>query len=394
MRVALYHPWIYLKSGLERTLLEITRLSKHEWTLYTSHFDRDGTYPELNSCKVVEVGQVSVRRAYAPVLQAAATIASLRIDPADYDVLVISCDGLGSLLTVRNRARPVVCLCFTPLRAVYDEAYRARHLARLGWKRPIGLVFEAGWRAIDRLCWRRYDAIVAISEEVKRRIVRGGLASADAVSVIRPGIPRAWITGGDAPDRYFFLPGRIMWTKNIELGIRAFALARPRLPAGYRLVVAGMVDAKSTAYFSTLRGLAEELEVDVEFRVGPTDDEMRFLYRRCRALLFTAFNEDWGLTPIEAMAVGRPVIAVDRGGPREIVRHGVSGFLEPDEPGRFAERMIELANDDALWQRMSAGALADAGRFTWEGFVEELDAVIDRSATPSLATAMPSPSAA
>ena len=117
MRVALYHPWVYLKSGLERTLLEIHRRSRHEMRIYTSHYDRQGTYPELASTGVVELPRVSVRRSYLAVLGAAAQIARTRLDPSEFDALVISCDGLGDLLTLRNHDRPVLALTFTPLRA-------------------------------------------------------------------------------------------------------------------------------------------------------------------------------------------------------------------------------------------------------------------------------------
>lgn len=110
MRVALYHPWVYLKSGLERTLLEIHRRSRHQVTIYTSHYDRDGTYPELARAGVVELPRVSVRRSYGPVIAAAAQIARTRMDPDAFDALVISCDGLGDLLTLRNHDKPVMAL--------------------------------------------------------------------------------------------------------------------------------------------------------------------------------------------------------------------------------------------------------------------------------------------
>ena len=69
MKVALYHPWIYLKSGLERTILEIARRSRHDWIICTSHFDASGTYPQLQEHSVTEVNRVSVQRSYGAVMQ-------------------------------------------------------------------------------------------------------------------------------------------------------------------------------------------------------------------------------------------------------------------------------------------------------------------------------------
>src|SRR5947207_12891754 len=106
MRVALYHPWIYLKSGIERTILEIDRQSHHQWTFYTSHYDAEATYPELKAARIVELKRVPVRRSYGAVLRGAVDIATTRLDPAAFDVLVISCDGLCDLMTLRHTIRP------------------------------------------------------------------------------------------------------------------------------------------------------------------------------------------------------------------------------------------------------------------------------------------------
>src|SRR5574337_1488706 len=238
MRIALYHPWIYVRSGLERTILELCRRSRHRWTVFTSHYDREGTFPELKQVGIVELPRISVRRRYGAVLRAAATIASTRLDLSGQDALGVCCDGLGSLITLRNREVPSVCLCFTPLRAVYDQEYRARHLARLGPVRPLALAFEAGYRAIDRLAWRRYRRVIAISQTVRDRVASGGLYPADRIEIAYAGIAGERIRVCDTLERFFFLPGRITWTKNIELGLRAFQDFRARTGLDFHLVVA------------------------------------------------------------------------------------------------------------------------------------------------------------
>ncbi len=384
MRVALYHPWIYLRSGLERTILEINRRSRHDWTFYTSHYDRDGTYPELRDARIVEVQRISVRRTYLAVLRSALSIAVCRLDPDEFDVLVISCDGIGDLMTLRNTTRPLGCLCFTPLRAAFDDSYRSRLLARVGLMRPLAQALEIAFRLLDRLCWRRYRRVIAISETVRQRIVDGGLRAAHDVAVAYPGIDAGQIYASDTWQPYFLLAGRIMWTKNIELGITAFARARDQLDPGrlgpeWRLVIAGMVDIKSQSYMDELRAFAAQVG-GVEFRVAPSDEEMGALYNGCTAVLFTAFNEDWGLVPLEAMAAGKPVIAVDRGGPRETILHGQTGFLEQDDPDAFARRMLQLAADQTLARRMGLAGTERVRHFTWDTFVEGLDLMVDQLA--------------
>jgi glycosyltransferase involved in cell wall biosynthesis len=381
MRVAIYHPWIYLKSGLERTILEIVRRSRHQWTIYTSHYDREGTYPELQEMEIIEVGRVPVRRDYGAVLVAALCIARTRLDAARHEALVICCEGLGDLLILRNADKPVLCLCFTPLRAAFDDEYRTRLLSRSGVLRPVALALELGFRVVDRFCWRRYSRVIAISDTVRRRISAGGLRSADAIEVLHPGVDPARIRPSDRFEPFFVIAGRIMWTKNIEIGLEAFALAREALGSDFRLVIAGMVDAKSQDYIARLAARARQIG-RVEFLIGPTDEEMHRLYRDCTAVLFTPFNEDWGIVPLEAMAAGKPVIAVDRGGPRESVIHGETGFLEPEEPAAFARRMIEIGKNRDLARRLGRTGAERVRGLTWDAFVSRLDDAIEEMVAP------------
>jgi glycosyltransferase involved in cell wall biosynthesis len=103
-------------------------------------------------------------------------------------------------------------------------------------------------------------------------------------------------------------------------------------------------------------------------------------------MLFTAFNEDWGIVPIEAMAFGKPVICVNRGGPLESVQNGVQGFLEEPEPERFAGCMARLAENPDLAKRMGAAGPARARLFSWDAFVNKIDLALDeiagQTATP------------
>jgi glycosyltransferase involved in cell wall biosynthesis len=181
----------------------------------------------------------------------------------------------------------------------------------------------------------------------------------------------------------FFVPGRIMWTKNLELAIEAFRLFRAAKPDAevWRLRLAGIVDRKSLSYLAKLRALIAG-DPDIELQLHPSDEQMRAGYRACFATLFTAFNEDWGLVIIEAMASGKPTIAVNRGGPREIVRHERDGLLAEPSPVAFADAMCRLAFERGLRDRLAAAATARAGRFRWETFVQELDSAVESDWCP------------
>lgn len=375
VRVAMYYPWIYLKSGIERTIIETKRRSRHEIALFTSHFDPDGTFPELRAMGVTELGQVSVRRTYLEVAKAGLRMLAIRFDPHRHDALVICCDGLGPLLTFRNRDMALMNLCFTPLRAVYDDAYRARLMER-GGSRFLKRQIEAVFRVVDRRAWRHFDSVLCNSRTTSDRVLAGGLRRPEEMLVAYPGVSASAIRAqGDFGD-YFFLPGRIMWTKNIELAVDAYR--RYRTEGGLRrLVIAGMVDRKSTGYFEQLRARAKGVE-GVSFETEVSDTRMRALYDGCYCVLLSAFNEDQGLTPLEGMACGKPSIAINRGGPRESVIDSITGFLTEPEVDAFADAMLRLDRDPGMAATMGRAGLDRVQEFTWERFVEVFDSEIDR----------------
>lgn len=376
MKIAIYHPWIYVKSGLERTIMEIKRRSRHDWEIYTGFYDAEGTYPELKQMNVRVLKPVSVKRRYGAVITAGFTIATTRIDDPEIDALVISCDGLGSFANFANTDTPLVCLCFTPLRAVYDPEYRSRLLSGNRGKRALQVLVEKVYRYIDRKAWRHYRHVFCISNEVKQRVLTAGLCEPARIEIAYPGIDEADRKISELREPFFFLPGRIMWTKNIELAIEAFQLFRRKTGSDFSLKIAGMVDGKSAGYYRKLRELASG-DPSVEFIIDPTDEVMKDYYRRCFAVLFTAFNEDLGITPMEAGACGKPAIAVNRGGPREIVVHETTGLLVEPRTDAFCSAMSRLAADPDEATRMGIENYERSALYTWDKFVESLDSHLE-----------------
>ena len=100
---------------------------------------------------------------------------------------------------------------------------------------------------------------------------------------------------------------------------------------------------------------------------------MRELYSTATALLFTPRNEDFGMVVLEAMAAGTPVLAVDAGGPRGIVEHGVDGWLLPPTPEAFAAQITA-----ADFARHRTAARATAQTFGWDAHVTRIDDVMEQ----------------
>jgi glycosyltransferase involved in cell wall biosynthesis len=378
-RIAVYYPWLYLTSGAERTILEVARRSRHRITVFTNEYQPEATFPGLKEVDIRVLDRVPLKRDVRSVAIAATRMLRQKLDLSGFDGLLVVCEGLGDLMTLRHREVPAFCLCLTPLRIVFDPVYRRTYLSRRGpLTRVATLLASAAFRRVDRLAWRRYRRVFAISEEVRERILAGRLASDGRVSVLHPGVELDFHTPSATADRTFFVPGRIMWTKNLQLAIHAFRSFREAMPdpGSWRLRIAGIVDRKSGPYLEELRCLAAG-DPAIEFLVHPSDDQLRAEYRRCFATLFTAFNEDWGLVVIEAMASGKPVVAVNRGGPREIVRHEVDGLLAEPDTRNFAEAMSRLVREPGLRDRLVANGPLRARQFGWGPFVQQLDDAIE-----------------
>ena len=387
VRCALYHPWVYLRGGAERVVLEIARRSAHDWTVLTHSFDPATTFPEFASVDVAELRpRVSVRRSIAPLLGAAAVISGARLPDIGASALLVSSEGLGDFVLSRNRL-PAVAYCHTPLKILHDPVIRRRLREQSPAKAAALSVLGPAFAAADRRLWRRYGHAFANSEEVRRRLERAKLAPGGPLEVLHPGVDLERFSGEEPPggrERAFLVAGRVMWQKNVELAIDAFRSAVGRgLDA--RMVVAGTVDAKSAGYSRMLRDRAEGLPVSFEADVA--DARLAELLSTCLAVVHPSPNEDFGIMPVEAMAAGAPVIAVDAGGTRETVVDGETGWLVPADKDRFAAALLSVAAAGDDLDPMRAAARRRAAQFTWTPFVERIDEVIEQVAAGEPAAA-------
>jgi glycosyltransferase involved in cell wall biosynthesis len=374
VRFAVYHPWVYLTSGLERTFLELFRRSRHEWILYTHRFQPETTYPGFADFDVVELQpRVSVRRSFVPLAQAAAAIARTRLPDDGRSGLLVSSEGLGDFIVARN-ANATACYCHTPLKILHDEETRAALRVQSPTKYAALRVLGPGFAAADRSMWRRYAHVFANSAETRRRIQRARLRGPDDVEVLEPGVDLDRIAPGPAQrQRRLVLAGRIMWQKNIELAVDAVRALGPGA-MDFELVVAGAVDEKSQSYLDALR--ARAVGLPVEFRLDPSDEELTDLYRTSTAALFTARNEDFGIVPLEAMAAGTPVLAVDNGGPRETVVDGRTGWLLAPTAQAFAQQIALVFDGTVDLAAMRVAARQRAEQFGWPRLVARVDEVM------------------
>lgn len=203
---------------------------------------------------------------------------------------------------------------------------------------------------------------------------RGGVRLDPArCSVEYPGVDTARFPPSDPRPWKWRLAyvGRVEPRKGVATALRALAA----LPPNAKLRIAG---AGEPHHERELRALADELGVADRVKWLGAVDDPAVVYAKADAVLFCVeWAEPFGLVPVEAMAVGRPVIATGTGGSAEVVRDGENALLvPPGDADATAAAVLRLAQDPALRERLRAAGRGTAARFTQDAFC---DAIADRA---------------
>ena len=206
----------------------------------------------------------------------------------------------------------------------------------------------------------------AISESTRDDLIARGVRP-EQIRVIHPGLDAAHYAPRPGLDRTtvptFLYVGRLRRYKGVEVAIRALALAR-KARSEITLDIAGTGDDEPR-----LRRVADRLGVSSAVRFHGYVDESRKLelFRTAWANVFPSPKEGWGLTVMEAAGCGTPSLASDSPGLRDSVRDGQTGYLVPHgDAGALAARMLELAANRELVERLGAAARTVAAGWSWD----------------------------
>lgn len=205
----------------------------------------------------------------------------------------------------------------------------------------------------------RRTRIVTLSSSSKEEMVEHGFGR-DRISVVPPGIDPVFTPGETSPTPLVVAVGRLVPVKRYDVLIDQLARVKPAVP-GLEAVIVGE-GYERLALEERIRSHDAEGWITLAGRVSEAG--LLDLYRRAWVVASASAREGWGMSMTEAAACGTPAVATRIIGHADAVVDGVTGLLAPPDELHVALRQV--LTDDALRTRLAEGALAHAGRFTWE----------------------------
>jgi len=360
MKLAIVHDYLNQYGGAERVIETLHELYP-DVPIYTSIYTPN-TMPasfkemDIRTSFMQKLPMLEKYFKYYLLLYPRA-IESLNL--SGYDVVLSSSSAFAKGVRTEKGALHI-CYCYTPARFVWDyENYvKKEGLLKLVSKiLPLAIKRLRKW---DLETISRIDCFIAISNNIKDKIKK--FYNRDSV-VIYPPVNISMFDIQKGIGDYFLIVSRLNSYKNLDLAIRAFNLVDLKL----KVVGVG-------PFRKTLEKLANGN--NIEFLGKVTDKELIKLYGRCRALIFPG-EEDFGITPLEAQASGRPVITYAKGGSLETIIDGKTGVLFKENNPRSLLKAIEqfIEIEDSFDKKIIRD---NALRFSAEIFKEKIKTFIDK----------------
>ena len=324
MKIALVHDHLVQDGGAEQVLKALCELYGSA-PVFTIVADKRSTHKFFGDKRVIpsflQHFPLGIRRYQWWLFLMPAAIESHNL--MDYDLVISSASSFAKGI-ITNPSAKHVCYCHTPTRYLWNDSHNYLKELKVNWliKRVLPLTLHK-LRVWDRLAADRADHFIANSQTVRERIKKYYGRESE---VIYPPVEIDKFHISARPKKYFLAGGRLVPYKRFDLVVKAFS--RLGIPA--KIFGIGPEE-------KYLRKIAKP---NVEFLGRVSDAYKSELYADCLAYI-NPQEEDFGITAIEAMASGRPVIAYDKGGATETIISGKTGEF-------FSEQIWEDLADKVL----------------------------------------------
>lgn len=358
MKVAIVHDFLNQFGGAERVLEAIHEIFPYA-PIYTSLYDparlplrmKNWDIRPFKLPKLPLAHFLKYYTAFYPLLFEG-------LDLSDYDLVISSTAFFAKGILTRPGAVHISYI-HTPPRFLYHYETTVNR-RRLWVYKPVLAVLDNFFRIWDYQAAQRPDYLVTNSRETASRIRKFYRRDATVIypPVSLPERQNRQITGGK-PGGYFLIVSRLLKYKRIDLAISAANLL------GIPLKIVGTGEEEGR--------LKEIAGPTVEFLGFVRDESLPEIYSNCQAFIFPTF-EDFGITPLEAMHYGKPVIALAKAGALETVLPGKTGEFFPEQT---VESLAGVLKDFDPSRYSPAACIAQAQKFSEERFKKEFSDFVE-----------------
>lgn len=358
MKVALVHDHLAQDGGAEKVLKCFQELyPKAPVFVLVYNKDRANKFfhdKDIRTSFIQKIpGGVKNYKWFLPIMPAAVE----SYDLMDYDVILSSSSSLAKGI-VRGPESIHICYCHTPTRFLWSDTHTyVNDLPYHRYIKQMVPIMLNRLRIWDRLAADRVDYFIANSRLVKSRIKKYYRENSD---VIYPPVEIDKFKMADQVDDYFLTGGRLVTYKRYDLTVEAFN------HLGIPLKIFG-----EGPDMEKLQKMAHK---NIEFLGKISDEQKAEYYSKCRAFINPQV-EDFGITCVEAMASGRPVIAFNKGGATETVISGKTGvFFDEQNWESLGDTVIRFKNEDFNPQEIRE----HAARFNEDRFKNEIKEYVEQ----------------
>lgn len=329
MRVALVHDWLLRVGGAEKVLIALHRIFP-EAPIYTLFFDPKFVSQNLKGAEVrasflQKIPNIKKLHPWFKILMPSAVES---LDFSGFDLVICSSHEIAHGVVVKSGTRHIAYY-HSPSRLLWDRAHEYlndfKQRKRGAFKLSLIRAGQHFLRLWDWSAAQRPDVMVANSKHVAARIKkyygREAKVVYPPVEIPKTASEFAHRTTSARPTHYFLIVSQLYPHKNIDLAVRAFK----DLPDLNLVIVGGGPEKKRLEKLLGESG-------NIKLAGFLPDEELTAYYKNCSAYLLCN-EEDFGISPVEAMLHGKPVLALRRGGGVETVKEGITGefFNEADK---------------------------------------------------------------
>lgn len=374
MRLALVHDWLNTLGGAERVLIELHRMYPGV-PIYTLFYNKKFIKQWLPDAKIHAsfLQKVPFITKIYPKLAWLMPVAIESFNLSGYDTVLSSSVAFSKGLVLKPSTKHI-CYCYSPTRQLWDNTHQNKESTG----RMIAKHFLRIW---DLSAADRVDQFVAISKTVQARIKK--YYNKDSIVIYPPTNPANFQRGVipergpqsrgiemsttgvrmeqdpellNLPKDFYLIVSRLYDYKNIDVAIQAFN------KIGYSLIIIGDGPLR--------HHLQRKANKNITFLRSQDDSTVAAHYAACRAFIMPQ-EEDFGLTAVEAMSFGKPVVALRKGGATETVVEGVTGeFFDDPIPEAIADALTRL---NAKYDTYDLAAIKNqTDKFSLDNFKKEI----------------------